>query len=75
MIGKLSESTQLDLYRPRLKDFINMKHELVLLSQAIDWSYFEKEFSQYYSDKGAPKCTHSFDGRLSSSETFVQFGR
>jgi IS5 family transposase len=28
-----------------------MNHELVLLSKAIDWSYFEREFAQYYSEK------------------------
>lgn len=54
MLGKLPEKIQRDLFRPLLKDFIDMNHELVLLSQAIDWSYFEKEFSPYYSDKGAP---------------------
>jgi IS5 family transposase len=31
-----------------------MNHKLVHLSQAIDWSCFETEFSPYYSDKGAP---------------------
>lgn len=54
MIGKLQEKGQRDLFRPMLEDFIDMTHELVLLSQAIDWSYFEREFSVYYSDKGAP---------------------
>ncbi len=54
MIGKLAEKGQRNLFRPMLEDFINMNHELVLLSKKIDWSYFEKEFSVYYSDKGAP---------------------
>ena len=31
-----------------------MNQELVLLSNKIDWFYFEKEFSVYYSDKVAP---------------------
>ena len=44
----------MDLYRIRLKDFININHEIVLLSKTIDWSYFEKEFSPCYSDKGSP---------------------
>ena len=55
MIGKLEEKGQLDLFRPMLENFIDMRHELVLLSQEIDWSYFEREFSPYYSDKGAPQ--------------------
>lgn len=54
MIGKLPEKGQRELFRPMLEDFINMNQELVLLSKKIDWSYFEKEFSVYYSDKGAP---------------------
>ncbi|RRD68793.1 IS5/IS1182 family transposase, partial [Tannerella forsythia] len=37
-----------------LKDFIDMKHELAVLADKIDWSYFEKEFAPLYSDRGAP---------------------
>ncbi|GHU95712.1 hypothetical protein FACS1894156_5770 [Bacteroidia bacterium] len=54
MIGKLQEKSQRDLFRPLLKDFIDMNHELVLLSQVIDWSYFENEFAPYYHDRGRP---------------------
>jgi IS5 family transposase len=54
MIGKLPKKGQLDMFRPLLEDFIDLNHELVLLSNSIDWSYFEKEFSIYYSSKGAP---------------------
>ncbi|MDD4109852.1 MAG: IS5 family transposase [Prolixibacteraceae bacterium] len=54
MIGKLPEKGQRELFRPMLEDFIDMNHELALLSKKIDWSYFEREFSVYYSDKGAP---------------------
>ena len=35
-------------------DFIDDKHELVLLSEKIDWDYFEKEFSPLYSKTGNP---------------------
>ena len=31
-----------------------MNHELVLLSDTIDWNYFEKEFSPLYSNTGQP---------------------
>lgn len=54
MIGKLPGKGQRELFRPMLEDFIDMKHELALLSKKIDWSYFEREFSIYYSAKGAP---------------------
>ena len=37
-----------------LLDFIDKTHELVLLSAKIDWTYFEKEFSIFYSTTGRP---------------------
>jgi IS5 family transposase len=42
------------MFSPLLCDFIDMGHELVLLSNRIDWGYFEKEFGQYYSNVGQP---------------------
>jgi len=42
------------MFRPFLEDFINMQHELVLLAQHIDWSYFENEFAPLYSKTGQP---------------------
>lgn len=39
---------------PCLVDFIDDKHELVLLEKKMDWSYFEKEFSPLYSKVGNP---------------------
>ena len=37
-----------------LVDFIDNQHELVLLSEKIDWNYFEDEFSPLYSKTGNP---------------------
>ena len=54
MIGKSPTQQQRDLFKPLLSDFINMEHELVLLANKIDWSYFEKEFSSLYSHTGKP---------------------
>ena len=51
MLGKLPEKGQRDLFRPMLKDFIDMKHELAVLADKIDWSYFEKEFAPLYSER------------------------
>lgn len=51
MLGK-SPIQQRDLFTPLLVDFIDRKHELALLSDKIDWSYFEKEFSPLYSKRG-----------------------
>ena len=53
MIGKLAKNER-ELFRTRLEDLINPKHELAMLAQSIDWQYFEDEFKSYYSDKGAP---------------------
>ena len=54
MRGKSDESKQRDLFRPMLKDFIDLDHELVLLSDKIDWKYFENEFEEFYSPIGRP---------------------
>ena len=54
MLGKKIVQNQRDLFKPLLSDFIDMDHELVLLADKIDWSYFEKEYSQYYSTTGSP---------------------
>lgn len=54
MIGKNANQNQRDLFKPLLKDFIDLGHELVLLSEKIDWSYFENTFSPLYSNTGQP---------------------
>ena len=66
MTGKLPEKGQRNLFRPLLSDFIDMNYELILLSDSIDLSYFEQEFSPYYSDRGAP-CVIGCNG-LESKE-------
>lgn len=53
MLGKNPEKKP-ELFRPMLVDFIDHEHELVLLSEKIDWNYFEKEFSTLYSKVGNP---------------------
>ncbi len=54
MIGKTPSQKQRNLFSPLLSDFIDIKHELVLLGNNIDWKYFEKEFSELYSHTGQP---------------------
>ena len=53
MTGKLQENER-ELFRTRLEDLINPRHELALLAKTIDWQYFEDEFRPYYSETGAP---------------------
>ena len=43
-----------DLFRARLDQIINMKHELVQLAKKIDWEFLDGEIAPLYSDKGRP---------------------
>ena len=43
-----------DLFRARLEQIINMKHELVQLAGKIDWDWLDGEIASLYSDKGRP---------------------
>ena len=44
-----------DLLRPRLIDMINPRHELVKLTDLIDWEVFEREWSGFFpSSTGRP---------------------
>jgi IS5 family transposase len=54
MKGKIPRNPQLNVFRTPLVNVINMKHELVLLSQKIDWEKVEKEFAVYYPGLGRP---------------------
>ena len=43
-----------DLFRARLDQIINLKHELVLLVDKIDWAWLDEELADYFSDEGRP---------------------
>ena len=43
-----------DLFRARLEQIINMRHELVQLASKIDWDWIDQEIAPLYSDKGRP---------------------
>jgi IS5 family transposase len=43
-----------DLFRARLDQIVNMKHELVQLGGKIDWDGIDREIALFYSDKGRP---------------------
>ena len=38
----------MSIFEVALESFIDMNHELVLLSKQIDWSEVESEFAEYY---------------------------
>lgn len=50
----IGKSTTEDLFRQRLENMINMRHEMVVLSHRIDWVSIEKKFAEFYSDNGRP---------------------
>lgn len=54
MVGKQDKSPQLSIFDTPLERFINLEHELCILSRQIDWNSVEKEFSVYYSEIGRP---------------------
>jgi transposase, IS5 family len=49
-----------DLFRARLDQIINMKHELVQLGGKIDWVWIDGEMAPLYSDKGRPAIESRF---------------
>ena len=49
-----------DLFRARLDQIINLKHELVQLAAKIDWAWIDGEIAPLYSDKGRPGIESRF---------------
>jgi len=49
-----------DLFRARLDQIINMKHELVQLAGKIDWDWIDREIAPLYSAKGRPGIESRF---------------
>ena len=39
-----------DLFRSKLENILDRKHPLYKLSEQIDWTFFEKEFGEFYSE-------------------------
>ena len=55
MRPKKSETTgSTDLFRARLDQIINLKHELVQLAGKIDWDWIDAEIAPLYSEQGRP---------------------
>src|SRR5271155_5918923 len=54
MRPKKPETTESDLFRARLDQIINLKHELVQLGGKIDWDWIDREIAPLYSEKGRP---------------------
>jgi transposase, IS5 family len=52
--GKQGWTGERDLFRARLDQIINMKHELVRLAQTIDWSWVDEQIADCFSENGRP---------------------
>src|SRR5881628_1670076 len=49
-----------DLFRARLDQIINLKHELAQLAGKIDWNWIDREIAPLYSDSGRPGIATRF---------------
>jgi hypothetical protein len=49
-----------DLFRARLDQIINLKHELVLLAGKIDWDWIDGEIAPLYSENDRPGIATRF---------------
>jgi IS5 family transposase len=43
-----------DLFRSRLDNILNLRHELIALANSIDWNFLESKVTPFYSDEGRP---------------------
>jgi hypothetical protein len=51
---KPQESGMEELFRSKLKNIINLRHELMRLGELIDWARLEAHFAPYYKEAGRP---------------------
>ena len=49
-----------DLFRARLDQIINLRHEPAQLAGQIDWDFIDGEIAPLYSDKGRPEIPTRF---------------
>ena len=49
-----------DLFRARLEQIIDMKHELVQLAGKIDWTWIDSQITPLYSANGRPAIETRF---------------
>ena len=49
-----------DLFRSRLDQIINMRHELVQLGDKIDWAWIDEQLADLYRESGRPAVATRF---------------
>jgi IS5 family transposase len=57
---KIVPTNDLDLYRSRLDQIINRRHELVQLSAKLDWSWIDGEIAPLFAEQGRPAVPTRF---------------
>ncbi|MGY2933051.1 hypothetical protein ACVWZ6_002653 [Bradyrhizobium sp. GM6.1] len=60
-----------DLFRARLDEISNMKHELVQLAGKVDWEWIDGEIAPLYSENGRPGIATRFRSGYSCSSTLT----
>ena len=63
-----------DLFRACLDQIINMKHELVILADKIDWAWLDEQLAEYFSDEGRPGGAGALHDRHVSFEAHLRPG-
>jgi transposase, IS5 family len=58
--GRQEWTGEQDLFRARLDQIINMKHELVRLAQTVDWSSIDEQVADCFSENGRPALPTRF---------------
>ncbi len=43
-----------ELFRSRLENIIDLRHELVRLGERIEWAFFDQAYEAFYSEQGRP---------------------
>ena len=54
-----------DLFRARLDQIINLRHELVRLADEIDWTWIDGELASFFEPTGRPGRSRQLDHRKS----------
>lgn len=57
---KHTPTNERDLFRSRLDQIIDLKHQLVQLAGQIDWAWLDEETAPLYGDKGRPAVETRF---------------
>ena len=57
---KTRQSGSGDLFRSRLDQIINLKHELVQLADKLDWEWIDGELAERFSEQGRPATATRF---------------